>query len=456
MDFSADTLQVWTRGRWTQKPAGPITRIIHDTREMKKDALYVAIPGERFDGHDFIPSAMELGACAVLCSVGRGLEGVPCLEVEDPEKALLDLAQGHRQQLRDLIVAITGSAGKTTVKDLLAAMLSQRGRTAATRGNWNNNIGMPLSLLQMEPGDDFGVFEVGMNRPGEIRALVNVLQPLVGLVTSIGLGHAGAFRALEEIAEEKSSLLYDLPPHGVAIIDVDSRWEDFLRDATDARIVGISLHKEEAEYFGQPGPDGKTLQVKDRAHNETFVLPLPSPGTHMMRNVLQATAAAREFGLTAEEVADALENFEGPAMRWEEVPVGNRLIINDAYNANPVSMRVAIKTFAGLGNPQEKWLVLGGMRELGRFSEHSHSEVGRGLSKYTWAGLVVVGQEAHLIADAAEEMGAAIGQVHRVNSIAEAVAVVKAHAGDRAGILLKASRADRLEGVLAGLQKEAE
>ena len=451
-EFNATQLAIWTRGVWSRKPLVPLGAVIHDTRQMTAGALYVAIPGERFDGHTFISDAVELGAAGVLCSTGRAVEGVPCLEVDDPLQALLDMSRGYRRELNGLITGITGSAGKTTVKDLITLMLSQRGSTASTPGNWNNHIGLPLSILGMQRSDDFGVFEVGMNRPGEIAPLSQVLNPLCGVITSIGLGHAGAFNSVEEIVQEKAELIRALPPEGVAVLDRDSSRYAFLASQTQARVVGCSL-REHSDYFGQPNEDGRILVIEDRARGEMFDLPMPLPGTHMMRNVMQAVAVVREFGASVEEMKAGVETFAPSSMRWEEVPIGDRTVINDAYNANPLSMRSAIKAFAGLPGAGEKWLVLGAMREMGLHEEHSHRFVGSFLSKYAWDGLIAVGETAERIADAAEDAGAEIGKVFRAEDTTQAARILMETSSPDARIFLKASRGEKLETVLIEMQK---
>lgn len=454
-EISAAQLQEWTSGIWSSKPSTNIGSVVHDSRQMRPDALYVAIRGERFDGHDFIENAFELGGSAALVEKGRALPGRACLEVEDTSRALLDLAAGYRSLLGGLIVGITGSAGKTTVKELIVSILSQRGDTCATPGNWNNQVGMPLSLLAMERSDNFGVFEVGMNQPGEIGLLSGILKPICGVLTSIGMGHVGAFESVDGIADEKVQLLRALPPEGVAILDRDSRRFDFCCASTDARIVSCSLREEQADYFGQPNDDGSMLTVVDRLHDRTFSIPMPLPGSHMMRNVMQAIAVAGECGVSSQEIVQGLQDFDPPAMRWQTEQVAGRTVINDAYNANPVSMRSAIKTFAGMNGFSEKWLVLGSMRELGGYERDAHLAVGSELSRYTWRGLIVVGEIAYGIAVGAAAEGAAIGCVYQVQTVEEASEILREQAGADAGVLLKASRLDRLERVLDELREPA-
>lgn len=444
-------LAVWTGGNWTRIPDQRLVRIVHDSRESGPGSVYVALTGERFDGHAFLSAVAETGAAAAVCARGRAIPELPCLEVEDPQRALEDMARGYRQTLGGLVVGVTGSAGKTTVKDLLACMLMQRGKTCRTRGNWNNHIGLPLSVLSMEPEDDFGVFEAGMNHAGEIGHLCGILQPLCGLVTSIGEAHLEALGSVEAIAAEKISLLASLPEDGVALIDMDSPWRAQMVERTRARKVSCSL-RARADYTGQPaGESHRRMQITDGVHGGVFEVSLPLPGTHMMRNVLLAAGVAREFGLSPEEIEAGLQAFAPAPMRWETLRVGRWSVINDAYNANPLSMRSSIKTFARMAAPIEKWLVLGGMNELGPEEERAHRDLGLFIATLGFHGLITVGRKARWI----HESAAAGERVH-VDTALEAAGQVRERVGAGAGILVKASRGDRLESVITELQKHVD
>ncbi len=446
--FQPQDLAAWTGGRWTRTPDREILRVVHDSREAGPGCLYVALKGARFDGHSFLGSVTDAGAAGAVCARGCSDAGLPCLEVEDPQRALEDMARSYRQTLGGLVVGVTGSAGKTTVKDLLAAMLMQRGKTCKTRGNWNNQIGLPLSLLSMEREDDFGVFEAGMNHAGEIAHLCDILQPLCGVVTSIGEAHLEALGSVEAIAAEKISLLAALPEEGVALVDVDSPWKEQMIERTRARKVTCSL-RTRADYTGQPaGASGERLRIMDAVRNDVFEVVLPLPGTHMMRNVLQAAGVAREFGLSAEEIEAGLQAFAPAPMRWERMRVGTWLVINDAYNANPLSMRSSIKTFARMEVPIEKWLVLGGMNELGDGEARAHRDLGVFIASLGVHGVITVGEKARWI----HETVSAGDTVH-VDSAAEAAAMIRERGGAGAGILVKASRGDRLEAVISDLQQ---
>jgi len=291
--YLPDECAAWTAGRWRSLPPRPVTAVAHDTRTMPPGALYVALRGDRFDGHAFVEQAFQRGACAALVENGYdgpGRDG-PLLEVADTRRALVDLARHHRQRCRAHVVAITGSVGKTTVKEMLVAILSQCGRVCGTVGNWNNDIGVPLSLLRMDPRDDYGVFEVAMNRPGEIAALCAIVRPDWGVMTPVGLAHGEKFSGIEGIALEKSSLIRSLPANGLAILSADEDWFDLFRDAAACRVVTVALDGV-ADYTGSDMQEYPAELKITEPSGASFLYALPLLGRHILRDALLAVAAA--------------------------------------------------------------------------------------------------------------------------------------------------------------------
>lgn len=448
--FSPGELAAWSEGAWTMEPAGPAHSVTHDSRNLAPGALFVALPGTRVDGHDFLGACLEAGAMGAVCARGRARPGLPCLEVEDPARALRDLAAGYRACLSGTLIGITGSAGKTTVKDLLAAMLASEASTASTRGNWNNQIGLPLSLLSMERDDVYGVFEAGMNEPGEIALLAGILRPDRGLITTIGEAHLEKLGSVEAIAGEKTDLLAALPAGGAAVIDRDSAWFG-LMDAKCAAERRVPCSMEGAgEVNGRLLPNGR-MEVEDTVRGGRFELVVPLPGEHMRRNLLLAVAMARDLGVPVDGIRRGLAGFTAAPMRWREERIGGRLFINDAYNANPLSMRGSIRTFAELGGSEEKWLVLGGMSELGADEESHHRAIGGLVESLAFDGVVGVGEKAAWY----------LGELSSVSGFAagdplEAARIVDARAGKAAAVLLKASRSAGMERVLDAFRNETE
>ncbi|WFB37344.1 UDP-N-acetylmuramoyl-tripeptide--D-alanyl-D-alanine ligase [Kiritimatiellota bacterium B12222] len=442
-------LAEWTQGTWTCEPHQLIQSVCQDTRHIQSGALYVALHGERVDGHDYFPQARAAGAVASLGLKGRGGAELPCLEVEDVGQALMAISKGYREVLTPRkMIGVTGSAGKTTIKDLITSMLSQAGPTCSTKGNWNNFVGLPLSLLAMEDSDVFGVFELGMNQVGEIAALTEILKPEVGLISSIGEAHLEHLGTVSAIAEEKGSLLARLPVDGVAILDRDTPWYPALRGRCLCGCLSVSL-KEDADYRGTLREEG--LQIDDAQREERFVVPLPLPGDHMVTNVLQAVAVARECGLSAEEIIAGLRAYTSAPMRWQCGDLREWSFINDAYNANPLSMRKSIETFASLVHEGEKWLVLGGMGELGEEAQALHGQLGHELDKHGFDGVVLVGEKAAWIGEGILQTRTLYANTH-----AQAAETIVSDVPSGAHLLLKGSRSEAVEKILQILEKPKE
>ena len=446
--FSPEDLATWARGTWSSLPEEPLHSVGHDTRTLEPGALYVAMAGARVDGHDLIPEAMAKGALGVLCAKGRAHPDIPCLEVEDPAMALRGLATGYRKTLNGIMVGITGSAGKTTAKDFLAAMCRAAGPTCATPGNWNNFIGLPLSILRMESDDAFGVFELGMNHAGEIAALAEILLPDLACITSIGEAHLEQLGSLRAIAEEKSSLFTMLPANGVAVLDLDSEWRDLVESRIGSRKISCSMF-EEADVMGRPADHPGVLRVEDRTRGELFELPLPLPGSHMRKNLLQTVILAREMGITAEQMTAGLEAYAGSPMRWEVHSIGGRVFINDAYNANPLSMRCALNALMEDAGETPCWAVLGAMAELGPEERMFHRALGKELDTLGLQGVIVVGEAGRWIAEGMKE-------VHgfHAHAVEQAAELVIDEIPRQTQVLIKASRSVGLERLVALMQEK--
>ncbi|MFA5044124.1 MAG: UDP-N-acetylmuramoyl-tripeptide--D-alanyl-D-alanine ligase, partial [Kiritimatiellia bacterium] len=363
-------------------------------------------------------------------------------------------AANYRRRIRIAIVAVTGSVGKTTVKEMVADVLARRRKVARTLGNWNNDIGLPLSLLAMEPETSLGVFEIGMNHPGELAALCRVLQPDWGLITTIGPVHLEFFKSVEAIAAEKSALLKSLPAGGVAVLRCDEPYFELLRAAAPGRVITLALSGAgrvvgAADYrCSQPDALGQ-IEIRECATGEVCRLQAPLPGAHHAANTLYAAAVGRAHGLAWEEIRSALESYRSPPLRWERQIVAGVTVINDAYNANPVSMAAALRTFAELPVAGGRWLVLAGMLELGPLQEQWHRDLGKSLAPGPWAGIITVGPLGAVIAREAVNAGVSAARVFPCVDHAAAAAVLVSRLQPGDAVLVKASRGQRLEQVLA-------
>lgn len=455
--FNPDDLAEWCSGAWTGRSPHAITGFCQDTRLLKPGDLYVAIRGDRHDGHHFVNDAMDRGASGALVSREFAESGkapdVPMLAVADTRLALLDLGAAWRARLPGSVGGVTGSVGKTTVKEMTAGILAASGPTARTLGNWNNDIGLPLSLLTMTPQDRFGVFEAGINHVGEMKQLCAVLQPQWAIITTIGVAHLEFFGSLEKIAEEKSVLAARVPEGGFVTLSADEPWHDYLRGRIRARAVTVSLDAAAGADFTAECR-GRIARIIEREGNKSCECEMPLPGDYMVRNALLAVAAARQLGVSLEDAAAQIAAYKPLKLRWNRIESSGVIFINDAYNANPVSMLASIRTLDVESCEGRKWAVLGDMGELGPAGPEEHRRTGAALAKTGIERLVTVGPLAAEIACGAMGAGFPSSRTVVCASLEDAAdALHGAAAGDM--ILLKASRAVHLEDIIDLFNKNA-
>lgn len=446
--FNPILLAKWAGGIWLNGIPASIEGVCSDTRAIEKGNLFVALRGERFDGADFMAEAFKLGARGAMSDRDVADAAGPVLRVSDAGEALGRLAACYLGSLPLRVLAVTGSVGKTTVKDMVADVLAAEAPTARTLGNWNNNIGLPLSVLAARPEARFGVFEAGMSMPGELKPLCEMLAPECGIVTRIGPVHLENFPSVESIAREKAVLLRCLPKNGLAILCADDRHFKILKQAAPCRVLSVGLENA-ADYTAAPGEKpGCPAIFRDRAGRELFRARLPVPGKHNLANALFAAAAGIEYGVEMDSIRSALESFKPAPMRWNVSAARGVTAINDSYNANPLSMRAALEAFAAMNGSAKKWLVLGGMRELGAASEAMHRELGAEAGRGGWSGLITVGPLGRIIAEGALESGMPAAKVFICADHGRAAGTLGrlAKAGD--AVLFKGSRMERVEEVL--------
>ncbi len=457
LNFDADEVARWSGGQWMSRPSVPLSSIVHDTRQVVPGALFVAILGTRFDGHAFIGEAAQKGAGAALVSRSRRDEfaslKIPLLAVEDPARALRDIATGYRLKLGLPVIGVTGSTGKTTVKEMIASLLQSAMPTARTKGNWNNEIGLPLSILAIPPESRAAVLELGISHPGEMAPLCAIARPDWGVITNVGPVHLEFFESVEAIAREKGELFRSLPTGGTAVLSLDEPCLGLLRGLARCRVVTTSLNPEsDADYvLVRAARQGGECVVADRIDGGIHTFRLPLPGVHNCHNALQAVAVARGFGVSWDGIAAAFEGLVAPPMRWECRECGGFTIINDAYNANPVSMQAALDTFRDREGSGQKWLALGDMLELGPGEIEAHRNIGRALAEGPWAGLVTVGVLGARMAEGALASGMPAARVHTCVTVSEASEYLKERMVKGDVLLIKASRGKRLEDIIPGL-----
>ena len=426
--------------------------VVVDSRLVVPGSLFVAVRGERVDGHDFAGRAVSEGAVA---AVVERPTGGPAVVVADTVAALSALARAVRERLPGLpVVGITGSSGKTSTKDLLAQVLADIGPVVAPPGSYNNEIGLPLTVLRADPGTRALVLEMGARGRGHVAALCRTAAPTVGVVLNVGSAHLGEFGSREAIALSKGELVECLPGDGTAVLNADDPLVRAMRDRTTARVllVGeaadahvraeqVRLDDEGRPSFRLVGPGG-TAQVQ-----------LGLVGEHQVANALAAVGAAHALGLPFDATATALSSAR-PRSRWRmevaETPEGVT-VVNDAYNANPESVRAALKALVSLARGRRTWAVLGEMRELGATAGEEHDAIGRLAVRLDVSRLLAVGEGARAVHLGAAHEGSWGDESAWVPDVEAALAVLRAELRPGDVVLIKASRAVGLERVAEAL-----
>ena len=449
-----------TGGRLDGDPEAVVTgEVVIDSRRVAPGGLFAAVEGERVDGHDFAAAALAAGAVAVL---GTRQVPVPSVLVADVPAALAALARFVVDSLPAARIAgITGSSGKTTTKDIAAQLIERLGPTIAPAGSYNNEFGLPLTVLRADAATRYLVLELSARGIGHIAHLCGIAPPGYGVVLNVGHAHAGEFGGLDQVARAKGELVEALPPDGVAILNADDPRVLAMTARTGARIVTFGIQS------GGPQPSFRAADIRlDDLGRPSFTLLTPEGsapvslrlhGAHNVPNALAAAALAGELGLGLGDTADGLSAAVARS-RWR-MEVRQRAdgvtIINDAYNANPESVRAAIDALRHLARDGRGFAVLGHMAELGDSSPASHAEVGEFAASAGLAGLIVVGDEAAPILAAARGVRSWLGEAIAVPDAAGAVEALVNRLKPGDVVLVKASRAARLEGVAADLELEA-
>lgn len=447
-----ETLARWSRGEVLGgDPAAMVTTVCTDSRTMKGGDLFLALRGEKFDGHTFVEEAARRGALGAV--IEHSIEGLPrdfcLLQVKDSLAALQQMAAEYRNLLSIQVVCITGSNGKTSTKDLVSAVLRERFQITRTEGNLNNHIGLPLTMLKLRASDQIGVFEIGMNHPGEIAPLAALARPDVAVVTNIGIAHIEHMGSREAVAQEKGMLVEALPPSGTVVLNADDEFSRSIAARTKADAVFCGLSDDADIRATNLSQDFAGMKFELHAFGKSVKAQLSVPGIHMVSNALLAVGVAYAFGMSLEEAAAGLTNLQLTKGRLEQKVVRGIQLLDDTYNANPDSMKAALLTLSQMSTNGRRIAVLGRMGELGSESERGHRSVGQAASDLGLDCVVTVGEEAALIAEEAWRGG--VAKVVKAKDQDEAVKVLRdyARAGDL--ILVKGSRSSRMERIVEGL-----
>lgn len=420
-----------------------------DTRSLVKGDIYIALKGDNFDGHAFITAAIEQGAAAVIVEQLPAAITIPAIQVADTLAALGRVGSYFREQFTGSLIAITGSCGKTSVKGMLKSICEHAGSTLATQGNLNNHIGVPLTLAKLRPSHRFAVIEMGASAQGEISYLAGLAHPNIALVNNVRAAHVGGFGGIENIAREKGAIYDALGEQGIAIVNADEPYaEEFrTRNAARQRIEFGYRSNSAAQVHATRVECDDTQRYRFELHIDDACAPITLSvfGEHYVANALAAAACAVAAGIAIDHIQAGLEAYAGEAGRMQLVadikPEQKAKIINDAYNANPGSVRVAIDFLAGLKNTQ-KLLVLGDMGELGPGEDFEHTSIGIYARECELDQLVTVGE---LSRHAAEAFGP---DAKMFTSHEQAAAYLLPLLSENATILLKGSRSSKMERVL--------
>ena len=419
--------------------------VVIDSRKAVNGSLFVALVGERVDGHDYLRQAAESGAVAAL--VGRQCNELPGVIVNDSQRALVELARNNRRQFSKPLIALTGSSGKTSTKEMLAAILSQKYAVLATSGNHNNELGVPLTLLEIAPQHAFAVVEMGAAKAGDIRYLCEFAQPDVAILTNAQAAHLQGFGSLDGVAKTKGEIFEALPPSGLAVINADDRYyPQWQMQAAHCRQCSFSLNSPAANVYASDisaSAEGSQFTLHCAAGQVRVTLPIS--GQHMVANALAAAAAALEVGASLSQIADGLSAVNGTAGRLFSQCWGGVTVIDDSYNANPGSVRAAIDVLAA--KPGRSLLILGAMAELGPDAVTLHRDVAAYARDAGVASCAFVGEFASTMA---EEFG---GAGHAFADKQALLGHLPALLDNVNTVLVKGSRSSAMEEVVTALRQ---
>ena len=433
-----------------------IERISTDSRTIKDGELFVALRGENFDGHKFVEDVAKRGAAGAIVDPkwkGKVPNKFALVRASDTLLAYQNLATNYRKSLSLKVVAITGSNGKTSTKDFCASVLGRKFRVTKTQGNFNNHVGLPRTILETTSEHEVGVWEIGMNHPGEVAPLAKIAAPDAAIITNIGVAHIEFMGTREAIAREKGALAEAVDSEGTVILNADDPFSEGIAKRTRARVVlaGINNGVLRATEIEQSA-SGSEFTILEGGHRCRARLSVP--GLHMVQNALLAVAAGRAFGVLLEECAVGLATAPLTKARLQIKEINGVQFLDDSYNANPDSMKAALRTLMELDADGRRIAVLGEMRELGAESQRGHEEVGEEAAALGVDQLIGIGEMGGIISGAAKKAGLEKSDTAESTSEAADLLIDIAEPGDL--ILIKGSRLARTEDVIAAFAKARE
>lgn len=441
----------WSGGVLVQGDAGAVIAAVStDTRDIPAGALFVALKGERFDAHDFLAQAVTAGAGALMVSRREGYpDNTAVIRTEDTLEGLQRLARNHRRDWGGIVVGLTGSNGKTSTKDLTRAVLSRRWKVNATKGNLNNHIGLPLTILATQPGDEMAVCEMGMNHPGEIAPLAAIAAPDVGIITNVGTAHIEFMGSRAAIGVEKGMLAEAVHEKGCVILNANDDFTPSIARRSVAKVLTAGIESGDVRVTNlESDATGSrfTLHLPD---GSSAPVHLPVPGRHMAGNAALAAAAGFHFGMKIDEIVAGLQSAQLTRGRLQVRKAGGLTFLDDSYNANLDSMRAALETLAGFSCTGRRIAVLGRMAELGEHSGQQHRDVGIAALQNGVDELCIVGAgDAPLIAESFLAAGGSPAALHFFPDQAACATHLRAAATPADLILVKGSRSSAMEKII--------
>jgi len=438
---------------FNDNPNTLLTTISKDTRTLKAGDLYVGLRGDNFDGNLFAEEAIKQGASALLLDSPEIAATIsktqPVLLAKDSLQALTNLAREWRAHLNIKAIGITGSSGKTSTKDFTAAVMGTRFQTVKTAGNLNNHIGVPLSILSATSKDQAAVWEIGMNHPGEIAPLADLIQPHCAIITNVGVAHIEYLGSREAIALEKGMLAEAVPPGGCVILNHDDDQSDSIAVRCLARVIRAGITGGDLTASDVKSDfNGTTFTVHHQG--DKFTAQIPVPGIHMVQNALLALSAGLEFGIPLELGIKGLAKSKIAAGRLENKSIQGVTYMDDSYNANPDSMEAALKTLRDMVSNDHRIAVLGKMGELGDHASAGYIRTGEAAARCADI-LITVGPEAKQIADSARSKG--LTRIHETPDTESAARMLSQLTKEGDIVLIKGSRSARMEKIIQNLTK---
>ncbi len=444
-----------------------IRRICTDSRLVRKGDLFIALQGEIFDGHQFVKNVLEVGVAGVVVNRSMGKKTMAVAHrassvrsgasplvvgVDDTTRAYQDIAAFHRQRFQIPVVAITGSNGKTTTKEMVASTLRERWTVLKTEGNFNNRLGVPHTLLRLTKRHQVAVVEMGVDAEGQTTRLCEIAKPTIGVITNIGPDHLEFFGSLEGSARAKAELLGCLPNGGMIVLNADDDFYDFLKPQVRSRKIsfGMKRHAHVRASGMQRVGRHTVCRVDLRGRKQSHRLQLNVQGHHNVSNALAAVAVGQALRVSMEKIVAGLKKFRPVTMRSQVKSIQGFTVIEDCYNANPASMKAAVTLLKELGKGKPTIAVVGDMLELGKDTKAMHRDVGTYIADQSVSSLIVCGPLGNEIARGARSRGMAVSSIFRAATTAQAAAFLEEIASPGAVVLLKASRGIQLEKVLDG------